>query len=808
MSDRSRPEADPARPRRSRRSLCRAQGPGLCRFEALEPRLVLSSFEFTPDEVYMLALVNRARLDPFAEGVRLGIDIAADLTPGELARLVPQPPLALNAALTLTSRAHSLDLAVRSFFDHVNPDGLDPSQRAQAQGYAGVAGENIAAGQISVDAVHLAWLDSVGHRRNVLSLHEVFSDTFYYHDFGAGFAYTDIAPYYDYYTQLFGFDGPTPTTRILGVVYTDHDGDSFYSIGEGAGDIRVELFRVDDPHTLIASTTTGSAGYYHLDATAGDYRVVFTDLTTGYGVEGFVTVDAFNAVLDAQTAQFTQRTDDHADAGDFEHATWIAIDPDTGLGDALGTLEFQADTDLFRFTSPGVGVLTVTIASPAHAGASLTLLGPDGRPLAHAAIDDHGHGALAFGVIPGQAYYLLVAHADDAATLAPVEYTLEVEAPPASSLAHPGDPGRDPADPTLRAASDADDRIVTVRVGSQGRPVAIVQQGGDSWTEIDLLDTVGGAPAIARAEAFIDTATARAHLVVPTALGLLLYTEDEPGVWRVRNLSAESGVSTIADQLLILRDPDGRVTLTGLDADGRLIAYTQPSQAGHAWAFTNIAEDHLAFQGQDHPAFTGDLIAYSTRWGALHVAGLDEDGRLHSVWWAPGMAHWTASDLTEITGAPPYVGGLTVYLTEWDGINIAGVDALGNVQVTWWVPSFAGAWVVSNLTELFDAPALQPTTLAGYVTPWGGLNIAGFSEAGELHVYWWVPGFGGEWVVSTLEPEGLGDLEAPLAPALHAHTTPRGVLNLFTHDTTGEPIRLAWDPLADDRWFAERLRLV
>src|SRR5262249_16086923 len=140
-----------------------------CLVEALEPRRLMS-FSWTPQEVYLSELVNRARADPIAEGNRLGLDLTAGLTTAEAARLVPPEPLALNPFLTTSARAHSLDMAQRDFFDHVNPDGVNPTQRVQAAGYPGTAGENIAAGYNSVDEVHRAWLASVDHRKNVLSL--------------------------------------------------------------------------------------------------------------------------------------------------------------------------------------------------------------------------------------------------------------------------------------------------------------------------------------------------------------------------------------------------------------------------------------------------------------------------------------------------------------------------------------------------------------------------------------------------------------------------------------------------------------
>ena len=104
------------------------------------------SFSWTPQEVYLSELVNRARANPQAEAARLGVDLAAGLTSAEAARLVAQEPLALNQFLTTAARAHSLDMATRNFFDHTNPSGQSPTNRAQAAGYGGTAGENIAGG--------------------------------------------------------------------------------------------------------------------------------------------------------------------------------------------------------------------------------------------------------------------------------------------------------------------------------------------------------------------------------------------------------------------------------------------------------------------------------------------------------------------------------------------------------------------------------------------------------------------------------------------------------------------------------------
>lgn len=78
------------------------------------------------------------------------------------------PPLAANPRLDQLSQTHADDLLRRAYYDHRTPEGLDPSARARAAGYRSGIGENIAEQRFSVDEVLAAWLDSPGHRRNIL----------------------------------------------------------------------------------------------------------------------------------------------------------------------------------------------------------------------------------------------------------------------------------------------------------------------------------------------------------------------------------------------------------------------------------------------------------------------------------------------------------------------------------------------------------------------------------------------------------------------------------------------------------------
>ena len=83
------------------------------------------------------------------------------------------PPLRESVALEVASIRHSKDMAERHYFEHVTPDGVDPSERMAAAGYTRPRrGENIAygSGDASTPAEIMdGWMHSPGHRRNILN---------------------------------------------------------------------------------------------------------------------------------------------------------------------------------------------------------------------------------------------------------------------------------------------------------------------------------------------------------------------------------------------------------------------------------------------------------------------------------------------------------------------------------------------------------------------------------------------------------------------------------------------------------------
>ncbi|MGW4256016.1 CAP domain-containing protein, partial [Streptomyces californicus] len=79
-------------------------------------------------------------------------------------------PVSVNGLLNTAAQRHSADMAANDYFDHTSQDGREPDDRITAAGYQWTTyGENIAKGQRTPAEVMQAWMDSPGHRANILN---------------------------------------------------------------------------------------------------------------------------------------------------------------------------------------------------------------------------------------------------------------------------------------------------------------------------------------------------------------------------------------------------------------------------------------------------------------------------------------------------------------------------------------------------------------------------------------------------------------------------------------------------------------
>lgn len=85
-------------------------------------------------------------------------------------------------------------MAKNNYFDHNSQDGRSPFDRMSDAGYKfSAAAENIAMGQQTPAAVMDAWMNSPGHKANILNCD--------YTEMGLGYAVGNGSPYW---TQDFG----------------------------------------------------------------------------------------------------------------------------------------------------------------------------------------------------------------------------------------------------------------------------------------------------------------------------------------------------------------------------------------------------------------------------------------------------------------------------------------------------------------------------------------------------------------------------------------------------------------------------
>lgn len=79
-------------------------------------------------------------------------------------------PLTINTDLSLKARIKSKDMKTNNYFSHTSPTYGSPFDMMKTLGITyRSAGENIAMGYTTAEAVVNAWMNSQGHRKNILS---------------------------------------------------------------------------------------------------------------------------------------------------------------------------------------------------------------------------------------------------------------------------------------------------------------------------------------------------------------------------------------------------------------------------------------------------------------------------------------------------------------------------------------------------------------------------------------------------------------------------------------------------------------
>ncbi|MCG3123801.1 MAG: hypothetical protein GIKADHBN_02228 [Phycisphaerales bacterium] len=342
-----------------------------------------------------------------------------------------------------------------------------------------------------------------------------------------------------------------------------------------------------------------------------------------------------------------------------------------------------------------------------------------------------------------------------------------------------------------------------------GEAVLYMANRDEDWYRVALMRTYfpafeGYATGV---DVQLDLATGELRVAV-LAHGFItvLFFDEQTGEFVSGNLASmvDGDDEPIMDGLFAFQD-SVNVSASDLYFGGRtfagdIVVYRLDGQT-RAWGRENLGE-RLRERGMEMPRTTGELTPFVTAWGAMNIVGLNDQGDIEAVWWHSTTNGWTTNNLSEITGAPAYSGRLTVFLTSWSAINIAGTTQDGSLVATWWVPEFGGNWAASNFTDLFGGPLFAPESVAAYVTSWGQMTVLGIA-GGEVVAYWWAPGFDA-WLIANISEISLsGNL---LHGRLTTQFTGRDEINIYGRSMGEQDVRFSWDPASV--WDEENLSLV
>lgn len=248
----------------------------------------------TANEQYFLELVNRSRQDPAGEAADKGIGLNQGLPPGTISTTTKQP-LVWNEKLIESAKAHSDWMLATDTFSHTGSQGSSPGDRIEAAGYNGSTwgenisirwGDNTKLDQTTMDGFHDGLFKSSGHRANLLKDE--------YKEVGIA---TSVGEYQGTTgataTQNFATSGSS--SFLTGVAFSDRDGDKFYDVGEGLGDVSVKAVAANG---IVYQTDAWDSGGYQMRVPTGSYTLTFSGGGLKQDVTKTATVGTTNVKVD------------------------------------------------------------------------------------------------------------------------------------------------------------------------------------------------------------------------------------------------------------------------------------------------------------------------------------------------------------------------------------------------------------------------------------------------------------------------------------------------------------------------------
>lgn len=309
---------------------------GVCAMlERLEPRLLLSAFNPSNAEQYLMTLANEMRMNPQAQLPALLNSGDSNITTAlnyyqvnipalqqQWAQLTPAAPLAWNSILYGTATAHNQLMAADNTQSHQLPGEPDLGTRVSNAGYDwNNVAENVYAYALDLLYAHagfaIDWGSGAGtsngiqtppgHRDNIMdpTLQEAGISVIYTGNNNP--ASNQVGPYL--VTQDFGSRPDMGNPWLLGVVYNDANPQSLYQLNEGLGGILVSA----TANGQTFQTTTMSAGGYQLQLAPGTYTETFSGGPLGAPITRQVTIGNSNTEVDVNTSAYSTPPFGHVD---------------------------------------------------------------------------------------------------------------------------------------------------------------------------------------------------------------------------------------------------------------------------------------------------------------------------------------------------------------------------------------------------------------------------------------------------------------------------------------------------------------
>lgn len=283
-------------------------------------------------------------------------------------------------------------------------------------------------------------------------------------------------------------------------------------------------------------------------------------------------------------------------------------------------------------------------------------------------------------------------------------------------------------------------RAVYIIASAEGL-FTVTDAGNGRWTVAALSDLTGGTPITAGLTTFISL-DGRVYIAGLDANGDLVayHAAAAADGWTFENISVDhlaaggAEVPMFEGRLVSYVTAWNGLNIAGLDQDGNIwVVWTSPVMEGR-WTSSNLSEITQT------PLLRGGLTPYLTPWGGINLAAVNADGETVVTWWVPSFGgHWARNNFTREFGfvrlRPESLGS---FVTPWGGLNITGLDDDGRVVILWWAPA-TNMWQLARLTMGDDTPGPGPSLrrVDGYCAPDGSMNLLGIGHGGKvLRLHW------------------------------------------------------------------------